>query len=166
MALILAVNPGNRHSPTLARLARELRGCELMGAESCPVAIKAIKKRVPDVLLLPAVPAKGEADLMAHLKSIPGGVLTRRCHLSNRPTRSISRQANSRAVDGGAHLHAVDTSFCRSTATPQCTNTQANPGAAVTNGRDIAATARRGGGDRHLDSRPPGAMVRCGCKCS
>ena len=76
MALILAVNPGNRHSPTLSRLARELRGCELMGAESCPVAIKAIKKRVPDVLLLPAVPATGEADLLAHLKSIPGGVLT------------------------------------------------------------------------------------------
>jgi hypothetical protein len=76
MALILAVNPGNRHSPTLSRLARELRGCELMGAESCPVAIKAIKKRVPDVLLLPAVPANGEAELLAHLKSIPGGVLT------------------------------------------------------------------------------------------
>src|SRR5436189_5827253 len=76
MALILAVNPGNRHSPTLSRLARELRGCELMGAESCPVAIKAIKKRVPDVLLLPAVPGNGEADLLAHLKSIPGGVLT------------------------------------------------------------------------------------------
>ena len=76
MALILAVNPGNRHSPTLSRLARELRGCELMGAESCPVAIKAIQKRVPDVLLLPAVPANGEADLLAHLKSIPGGVLT------------------------------------------------------------------------------------------
>jgi hypothetical protein len=76
MALILAVNPGNRHSPTLSRLARELRGCELMGAESCPVAIKAIKKRVPDVLLLPAVPANGEAELLAHLKSVPGGVLT------------------------------------------------------------------------------------------
>jgi hypothetical protein len=76
MALILAVNPGNRHSPTLARLARELRGCELMGAESCLVAIQAIKKRVPDVLLLPALPANGEADLMAHVKSIPGGVLT------------------------------------------------------------------------------------------
>ena len=76
MALILAVNPGNRHSPTLSRLARELSGCELMGAESCPVAIKAIKKRVPDVLLLPAAPANGEADLMAYLKSIPGGVLT------------------------------------------------------------------------------------------
>lgn len=76
MALILAVNPGNRHSPTLSRLARELRGCELMGAESCPVAIKAIRKHVPDVLLLPALPANGEADLMAYLKSIPGGVLT------------------------------------------------------------------------------------------
>src|SRR4029450_5370402 len=76
MALILAVNPGNRHSPRLSRLARERRGCELMGAESCPIAIKAIKKRVPDVVLLPAIPATGEADLMAHLKSIPGGVLT------------------------------------------------------------------------------------------
>ena len=76
MALILALNPGNRHSPTLSRLARELRGCELMGAESCPVAIKAIKKRVPDVLLLPAVSTPGEAELMTHLKTIPGGVLT------------------------------------------------------------------------------------------
>lgn len=76
MALILALNPGNRHSPTLSRLARELRGCELMGAESCPVAITAIKKRVPDVLLLPAASAPGEAELMTHLKTIPGGVLT------------------------------------------------------------------------------------------
>ena len=76
MALVLALNPGNRHSPTLSRLARELRGCELMGAESCPVAIKAIKKRVPDVLLLPATPTPGEAELMTHLKTIPGGVLT------------------------------------------------------------------------------------------
>ena len=76
MALILALNPGNRHSPTLSRLARELRGCELMGAESCPVAIKAIKKRVPDVLLLPAASTPGEAELMTHLKTIPGGVLT------------------------------------------------------------------------------------------
>ena len=76
MALILALNPGSRHSPTLSRLARELRGCELMGAESCPVAIKAIKKRVPDVLLLPAVSTPGEAELMTHLRTIPGGVLT------------------------------------------------------------------------------------------
>jgi hypothetical protein len=76
LALILAVNPGNSHSPTLARLARELQGCELIGAESCAVAIKAIKERVPDVLLLPAQQARGEADLLAHLKTIPGGVLT------------------------------------------------------------------------------------------
>ena len=76
VALILAVNPGNRHSPTLARLARELPGCELIGAESCAVAIKAISKRVPDVLLLPAAPPRGEADLIAHLRTVPGGVLT------------------------------------------------------------------------------------------
>jgi hypothetical protein len=76
LALILAVNPGNSHSPTLSRLARELQGCELIGAESCAVAIKAIKERVPDVLLLPAKQARGEADLLAQLKRIPGGVLT------------------------------------------------------------------------------------------
>ena len=76
MALILALNPGNSHSPTLSRLARELQGCELIGADSSAVAITAIKGRVPDVLLLPAKTARGEADLMAHLKSIPGGVLT------------------------------------------------------------------------------------------
>ena len=75
MALILALNPGNSHSPTLSRLARELQGCELIGADSCAVAISAIRERVPDVLLLPAKPARGEADLMAHLKSV-GGVLT------------------------------------------------------------------------------------------
>ena len=40
------------------------------------MAISAIKKRLPDVLLLPVPPARGEADLLAHLKSIPGGVLT------------------------------------------------------------------------------------------
>lgn len=76
MALILALNPGNSHSPTLSRLARELQGCELIGAESCIVAINAIKERVPDVVLLPAKSARGEADLIAHLKSVPGGVLT------------------------------------------------------------------------------------------
>ncbi len=78
MALILALNPGNRHSPTLSRLARELLGSELIGAESCVVAIRAINERLPDVVLLPAKPARGEADLMAHLTSVPGGVLTLR----------------------------------------------------------------------------------------
>ena len=76
MALILALNPGNIHSPTLSRLARELKGCELIGADSCPTAIKAIKERVPDVVLLPAQQARGQADLLAHLKKIPGGVMT------------------------------------------------------------------------------------------
>lgn len=75
MALILAVNPGNSHTPTLSRLARELKGCELIGADSCAVAITAVKKRMPDIVLLPAKPPKGEADLLAHLKSV-GGVLT------------------------------------------------------------------------------------------
>jgi len=76
VALILAINPGNSHSPTLARLARELQGCELIGADSCAVAITAINKRVPDLVLLPERPAKGEADLLARLRAIPGGVLT------------------------------------------------------------------------------------------
>ena len=76
MALILALNPGNSHSPTLSRLARELQGCELIGAESSPVAIRSIKERRPDVVLLPAKEARGEADLLAHLRTIPGGVLT------------------------------------------------------------------------------------------
>ena len=76
MALILAINPGNSHSPTLARLARELQGCELIGADSCAVAITAINKRVPDLVLLPERRAKGEADLLARLRAIPGGVLT------------------------------------------------------------------------------------------
>ena len=76
MALILALNPGNSHTPTLARLARELKGCELIGADSSVSAISAMKKRVPDVVLLPAQKARGEADLMRHLNSIPGGVLT------------------------------------------------------------------------------------------
>jgi hypothetical protein len=76
LALILAVNPGNSHTPTLARLARELPGCELIGADSYAVAITAMKKRVPDVVLLPAQQARGEADLLRHLKSIPGGVFT------------------------------------------------------------------------------------------
>jgi hypothetical protein len=78
VALILALNPGNRHSPTLSRLARALHSCELIGAESCIVAISAVKERVPDVVLLPARPARGEAELITHLKSVPGGVLTLR----------------------------------------------------------------------------------------
>jgi hypothetical protein len=76
LALILAINPGNSHSPTLARLARELPGCELVGADSCGVAITAINRRVPDLVLLPDRTPRGEAELHARLKAIPGGVLT------------------------------------------------------------------------------------------
>jgi hypothetical protein len=76
VALILAVNPGNVHNPTLSRLARELRGCEIIGAESCAVAIRAIQKRVPDILLLPATRARDEADLREYLMTIRGGVPT------------------------------------------------------------------------------------------
>jgi hypothetical protein len=76
LALILAINPGNSHSPTLARLGRELKGCELIGAESCAVAIRAIDARVPDLILLPAASARGEQDLLARLLKVPGGVPT------------------------------------------------------------------------------------------
>jgi hypothetical protein len=76
LALILAINPGNSHSPTLARLGRELKGCELIGAESCAVAIRAIDERVPDLILLPAASARGEQDLLTRLLKVPGGVPT------------------------------------------------------------------------------------------
>ena len=74
MALILAINPGNSHSPTLARLARELKGDELIGADSCTVAIAAIKSRVPDLVLLPDKSPRGEPELLARLRTIKGGV--------------------------------------------------------------------------------------------
>lgn len=76
MALILAVNPGNIHTPTLSRLARELHGCELIGAESCAVAIRAIDERVPDLILMPASAPRGETELLARLLRVPGGVPT------------------------------------------------------------------------------------------
>jgi hypothetical protein len=76
VALILAINPGNSHSPTLARLARELKGDELIGADSCTVALTAIKSRVPDLVLLPDKSPRGEAELLVKLRTIPGGVPT------------------------------------------------------------------------------------------
>jgi len=78
VALILAINPGNSHSPTLARLARELKGHELIGADSCAIAITAIRKRVPDLVLLPDTSPRGEAELLAQLRAVPGGVTTRK----------------------------------------------------------------------------------------
>jgi hypothetical protein len=78
VALILAINPGNSHSPTLARLARELKGYELIGAESCAIAMTAMKERVPVLVLLPDRTPRGEAELLLKLKTIPGGVPTLR----------------------------------------------------------------------------------------
>jgi hypothetical protein len=74
MPLILAVNPAGSQSPTLARLARELKGCELIGAESCAVAIQALDQHAPDLVLLPGAEAKGEIELMARLSAAPGAV--------------------------------------------------------------------------------------------
>jgi hypothetical protein len=67
MALILAVNPGSTQSATLARVARQLHGHELIGADSCAVAIKAIEQRMPALVLLPATATKGEAELLQRL---------------------------------------------------------------------------------------------------
>ena len=150
MALILALNPGNSHSPTLSRLARELHGCELIGAESCVVAINAIKKRVPDVVLLPARPARGEADLIAHLKSVPGGVLTLEaaaCRI-RRPGRS--RKTDSRDADGGACR--PPTQACRASAA-------ASPNAKRLSGTSPHLLAAATAAD-HLDSRATRTMGR------
>ncbi len=78
MALILAINPGNSHSPTLARLARELHGHELIGADSCAVAITAIRNRIPDLVLLPDKSPRGETELLAQLRTVRGGIPTRK----------------------------------------------------------------------------------------
>lgn len=71
MPLILAVNPAGLQSPTLARLARELKGYELIGAESYAVAIHALDQHGPDLVLLSGTDAKGEAELMARLGAVP-----------------------------------------------------------------------------------------------
>src|SRR5436309_268620 len=77
MALILAVNPGGTQSGTLARLARELPGHELIGADSCAVAIAALDEHKPAVVLLPAAAAAGEADLVTRLRTAAkGGIPT------------------------------------------------------------------------------------------
>jgi hypothetical protein len=76
VALILAINPGGKHSAALARLARELSGHEVNGADSCAVAITAVGRRVPDLVLLPPLPESEEADLLARLRQVPGGVRT------------------------------------------------------------------------------------------
>jgi hypothetical protein len=76
MAQILAINPGGTQSATLARLARELRGHELIGADSCTIAMTAIGRRMPDLILLPPTPERGQQELLARLRQVPGGVPT------------------------------------------------------------------------------------------
>src|SRR5688572_10403862 len=76
MPLILAVNPGGSQSSTLARLARELKTCELIGADSYAIAMKAIDQRVPDLVLLPGADGKGVLELLTRLRAVPGGVPT------------------------------------------------------------------------------------------
>lgn len=74
MGLILAVNPGGSHTSTLARLARTLKGHELVGADSYAVAVKAIGQRQPDLVLLPNTSTNGENELLSRLRAVPGGV--------------------------------------------------------------------------------------------
>src|SRR3954466_9596966 len=76
MALILAVNPGGTQSAILARVAREIPAHELIGADSCAVALTAIAQRVPALVLLPPNPPKGEPELLKRLTAVPGGVPT------------------------------------------------------------------------------------------
>jgi hypothetical protein len=76
MPLILAVNPAGSQSSTLARLARELKECELVGADSYAIAVKAIDQRVPDLVLLPGTDPKGELALQNRLRAVAGGVPT------------------------------------------------------------------------------------------
>ena len=77
MALILAVNPGGTQSGTLARLARELPGHELIGADSCAVAIAALDDHKPALVLLPAAAPTGEAELLIRLRTAAkGGIPT------------------------------------------------------------------------------------------
>lgn len=71
MATILAIDPGGRQTASLARLARELRGHELMAADSCSSAIAAIRRNAPDIVLIPSSPGPGYEMLMAELRAVP-----------------------------------------------------------------------------------------------
>ncbi|HTL01527.1 MAG TPA: hypothetical protein VL243_04850 [Vicinamibacterales bacterium] len=79
MALILAVNPGGTQSGTLARVARELHDHELIGADSCAVAIDALDEHKPALVLLPAAAPVGEPELLSRLRTaVAGGIPTMR----------------------------------------------------------------------------------------
>ena len=73
MALILAVDPEQRQQAALACLARELNGHELLSAASCADALKALDRRTPDLVLLPALlPEAEESELLSNLRSRTG----------------------------------------------------------------------------------------------
>src|SRR5919204_2596699 len=74
MALILAVNPEGRQSAALERLARDLPGHELIGADTCDVAITAMRRRRPDMVILPPDRPAGQDKLLTHLRNVPGGI--------------------------------------------------------------------------------------------
>ena len=78
MPLILAINPAGSQSPTLSRLARELKGFELIGAESYAVAVRALDQHTPDLVLLPGTDERGEGELVARLRAVPGVIPTLR----------------------------------------------------------------------------------------
>ena len=79
MALILAINPGGTQSGTLARVARELQEHELIGADSCAVAIEALDEHKPALVLLPASSPAGEPELLIRLRTAArGGIPTMR----------------------------------------------------------------------------------------
>ncbi len=73
MALILAVDPEQRQQAALARLTRELNDHELLSAASCADALRALGRRTPDLVLLPALlPEAEESELLSNLRSRTG----------------------------------------------------------------------------------------------
>ena len=160
VALILALNPGNAHSPTLARLARELRGCELIGAESSVAATAAIRERVPDVVLLPAKPARGEADLIAHLKTIPGGVMTLKLPPNESAdamelARQIREMLTGTSAPAGAHPHQASFGATPSSPPPAQPATSPHVLAAATAAVTWGQTRRAAWARERAEDAPP-----------
>jgi CheY-like chemotaxis protein len=73
VALVLAVDPDQAHSQTLARLTRELAGHEIVVASACDEAIAAIERQLPDLVLFPLfLSPADEATLTSRLRAFPG----------------------------------------------------------------------------------------------
>ena len=149
MALILALNPGNSHSPTLSRLARELHGCELIGAESCVVGDQSHQRaraRRP-----PA--ARQTGARRGRPARAPENGPRRRAHVeaaARRIGRSArSGQTNSRDADGRARL--------RSPGLPRASARRRRRSGACGH---VAAPARGGSRSHQLDSQPTRTMGR------